>query len=342
MARRNKEKHRIVGRIQPQGDDRCTSYTSLPAELRTQILENVLGTEAVWPYAGFTAHQQWRRDFEIATIARRHAWITRPTYSNLTFAVKIEKFFVKMTVPIFSPILCVEALKSDPRVLSVCRSMFSEGLPLFYSRKTFHVIHGPLPTARIYYDNLLPEHRNLIQKLVLDLSPMDLTVEMFDEIESMFGFQKKTTPGDPLLVRLCRRKRRVVSDKSSYWAYEATTHLINIWRSKLEWVRTCWPSLASIEITFFLTWPRLRDKILSPPNFTIAGADVQRFFSGIRGDYPRNGPDDCYDQCDETFANWMKNLEAEIGEWLEEKVTSHGWKCFKAYLRQHAYKMLSN
>ncbi|KAL9580386.1 MAG: hypothetical protein Q9212_004524 [Teloschistes hypoglaucus] len=337
IARRNKEEHRIVERIRPQGDDRCSNYMSLPAELRIQILENVLGTEAVWPYAGFTAHQQWRRDFEIATSARRHAWISRPTRSNFVFAVTMEEFFVKMTVlPIWwPPLLCVKALKTDPQVLSVCRTMFSDGLPLF--------IHGPLSTARIYYDKLPHAHRNLIRKLVLDISPMDLTVETFDEIESMFGFQKKATPGAPLLLRLCQRKRRIVSDKSSYWAREATTHIINIWRSKLEWLRTCWPSIGSIEITFFLTVPpRVRDEFSSlPPNFTIAGADVQTFLSGIRGDYPRNGPDDCYDQCDEGFADCMKNLEAEIGGWLEEKVTSHGWKCSKAYLREHAYVWVS-
>ncbi|KAL8774023.1 MAG: hypothetical protein Q9194_004140 [Teloschistes cf. exilis] len=183
---------------------------SLPAELRTQILENVIGTEAVWPYAEFTAHQQWRRDFEIATTARRRAWITRPTSRSLSLAVEMKDFFVRMTVPILlgSPMLCVEALKTDPRVLSVCRSMFSEGLPLFYARKTFHIIHGPLSTARIYYDKLPREHRNLIQNLVLDISPMDLTIEMFDEIEGLFGFQKKTTPGAPLVLRLCHRKKK--------------------------------------------------------------------------------------------------------------------------------------
>ncbi|KAI4103819.1 MAG: hypothetical protein L6R37_003622 [Teloschistes peruensis] len=314
---------------------------SLPAELRTQILENVIGTEAVWPYAGFTAHQQWRRDFEIATTARRRAWITRPTSRSLSLAVEMEDFFVKMTVPILlgSPMPCVEALKTDPRVLSVCRSMFSEGLPLFYARKTFHIIHEPLSTARIYYDKLPREHRNLIQNLVLDISPMDLTIEMFDEIEGLFGFQKKITPGAPLVLRICHRKKRIVSDKSSYWAREATTRLIKIWRSKLEWLRTCWSCIGSIEITFFLTMPpRLREKILSLPNFKIAGAEAHTFLSGIRGDYPRVGDDDCYDQCNEGLGDWMKNVEVKVGRWLERKVTSHGWKCFKGYLRQHTYK----
>ncbi|KAI4240623.1 MAG: hypothetical protein LQ352_007592 [Teloschistes flavicans] len=353
IARRNKKNHRIPGKPQPKAqavNEPCTSYMDLPLELRTQILGEVLVTEAVWPYAGLTVHQRWQRDFEIATAAHRHAWthfVRHPNADTFYHSFQADLIYLDLLIGLKTPILCTAALKTGPHVLSVCRSMLTEGLPLFYTRNTFHIIHGPLATARLYYDNLPADHRNRIQTLVLDITPMDLTVEIFDEIESRLRATHPKSQNDGRFHRL-RRSMRPVPDNSSLWATEATTHLIAIWRSKLEWLREAWPSLGTLEIAFCLTAPHLRNAVM-PSNRrrpytsfkTCGGRALADFLRGIRGGEPSiltDEDDECYEHCDKAFARFMKGLEAEVGRWMESMLELYGWKCFKAWLRHHAYE----
>ncbi|KAL8687119.1 MAG: hypothetical protein Q9218_006616 [Villophora microphyllina] len=346
LARRSKRKDRCVGKIQIKNTDSVnerTGYMSLPAELRCEILGHVLEAGAVWPYGGLTAHKQWQRDFELATAAHHQAWknfFFHPSQDNFMRAFEMDLICLAVTVGLEPPKLCTAALDTGPQVLSACRSIYVEGHRLFYSHNTFHVVHGPLSTASRYYDNMQPKHRRLIRKLVIDISPMDLTIEAFETVEryagtntiGMFGRKRNRLPQD---------------DDADCWVLEAADQVINAWRSKLQWLRLYWSHLKEAEIVFFLTVPHLRTDVKRllhqsdldfSRTFKIRGRRLTDFLRAINDQYYAAPPRECYQACDKIFAAHMLEMELGIRLWLDSNIRTYGWKCFKAWLRQHAYE----
>lgn len=309
-----------------------TGYTSLPPELRYIILEHALETGAIWPYGGLTAHQTWQRDFDVMVEARREAWkafVRHPTILNCKTLLEMNYSYRCITDIRDTPSVCLAALGTAPHLLSVSRTIYDEGHKLFYTRNIYHVSHGPLSTAKLYYDHLRPEHRKLIRKMVLDISPVDLTVEAFNDIED----------------QLRTGESQLSPDRFTAWAATTAAKIISIWRSKLVWLQE-WTWLVEVDISFFLTVPHLREEVTDTVDETspktaihVDGESLPCFLKGISGPVePHDTLPDIYGDCDEVLAWQMRCLEEDIKDWLVAMIDIYGWRCFKAYIRQYAYK----
>ena len=77
---------------------------------------------------------------------------------------------------------------SQPRcqVLATCRQLYQEGHVPFYSQNVFHLAPGPLSASWDYIKRLDSRHQDLINKVSVDLSIMDLTPAVLEGIEAAF------------------------------------------------------------------------------------------------------------------------------------------------------------
>lgn len=308
-----------------------TGYLSLPPEIRLQILEQTLVTGKVRPYRGQTAQQNWQRDLEIVIAAHRRAWrhfIGHP--SRIAFGILWEVIESYLTVLVGDTAsLCVPALEVAPHFLSVCRTAYEEGHAIFYSQNTFYLPYGPLSHTKGYFDQLQPDHRKLIRKLVLDITIWDLDVTAFDEIENQLRSKDVV-------------KGRLPPDKSvEDWVPPIAYNLISTWRSKLAWLRD-WTWLEEVVISSYLSRPM--DNFITnfpnvSPGFAIrqGGATLTDFLKGIGPAEAHCPVLDCYCDCNDFFGLWMRCVEAYTWALLQKMIRTFGWKCSKALIRRFAY-----
>ena len=77
---------------------------------------------------------------------------------------------------------------SRPRfqVLATCRQLYQEGHVLFYSQNVFHLAPGPISASWDYIRRLDSRHQDLITKVSVDISVMDLTPPVLEGIQAAF------------------------------------------------------------------------------------------------------------------------------------------------------------
>ncbi|KAL8715623.1 MAG: hypothetical protein Q9225_006374 [Loekoesia sp. 1 TL-2023] len=308
-----------------------TGYLSLPPELRNQILEQTLVAGCVRPYRGPTAHRNWQRDFEVVIAAHRRAWkdfIRHPSYMRASILWEVIESYLTVLVA-ETPALCLSAMEIAPHFLSVCRTVYDEGHPMFYSRNTFYLPHGPLSHTMDYFDQLRPEHRILIRKMVLEITIWDLDIAAFDDIENQLRAKDVA-------------KGRLPPDKSvEDWVAPIAYNIISTWRSKLAWLRD-WTWLEEVTISSYLSRPIGNFPMSNPsvsPGFTfiLDGESLPEFLNGIGPAEPHCPVLDCYGDCDPFFAVWMGCVEAYTWALLQKMIKVFGWKCSKALIRRYAY-----
>ncbi|KAL8698965.1 MAG: hypothetical protein Q9201_006278 [Fulgogasparrea decipioides] len=325
-------------KITKDDDQHCPQigYMSLPPELREQILEQALVTGTVRPYRGMTAFEQWQRDLQFAIDAQRQAlktFLRHPAWYRFDVFRDIHKLYVSMLFENEPPQLCVTALDTAPHFLSVCRTAYEEGHERFYSCNSFHIPHGPLATARLYFDQLRPEHKKMIRTLVLDISMADLTIEAMDSIENQLrvpGAGRSSLPHDR---------------SEDHWLAPTVYSLISTWRSKLAWL-TEWTWVECVEIHFFLTIPAGQRMELIPPLngrgpsqcYRAHGEMLAHHLKGIGPAEAHVPLFECYGECSTLFGISMRRLEYDTWRWTKTMIELYGWKCLKAYVRQFAYK----
>ncbi|KAL8958695.1 MAG: hypothetical protein Q9183_005785, partial [Haloplaca sp. 2 TL-2023] len=308
--------YRTLGRkplpIQTSPAKRATGYSDLPSELRIKILEYAFGVNLIWPYQGQTRNEILQQDRKMVVAARRQAFqnmVHRP--SKRVFRRLRRSIEYSLTFMLFQdegPWPYNISAKVGLHPLLVNQSMYDEGRKAFYANNVFHIPYGPLSIARKYFDNLRAENRNEIRKMVLDISPMDLTYEAFVSIEAQ--------------VRCTWQHRRdgePPDDDADWWAGVTTQCLYSIWRAKLAWLRQ-WTQLAEIEIRFFSRVPEMlkmipRHRFPWKDSFQLSGSELPRFLRGMVplavGPEPDYGTFSAYqyEDCDGTFGDQMMTLE---------------------------------
>lgn len=76
--------------------------------------------------------------------------------------------------------------KSGCQVLATCRQLYQEGHVSFYSRNMFHLAPGPLSASWEYFGRLDSRHQDLIEKVSIEMSIVDLTPAVLKGIEVAF------------------------------------------------------------------------------------------------------------------------------------------------------------
>ncbi|KAI4137755.1 MAG: hypothetical protein L6R39_007115 [Caloplaca ligustica] len=311
-----------------------TGYMSLPPELRDQILKEALADDdCVWPSRGLTARQSWLRDIDIFTAARRQAWrdCLRHGFNPLKRIVLQEAMsgYVAMFLLPF-PTICRTTMDVAPHFLSVCHTAYKEGHPIFYSQNTFHLPHGPLSNTRDYFDDVKPEHRELIRKMILNISIHDLTLEAMDNIE------------DQLRAKDVANGRLPRDDSVEDWVPAIAYNIISTWRSKLAWIRE-WTWLD--RVTIYAMQIRETDQLLigccgmtSNVSAKYRGKHLQYFLKGVGPAVLHTPVMDCYGECHPKLAGQMRRAEFHVWSAAHKLIRCLGWKCTKALVRRLAYE----
>ncbi|KAI4113195.1 MAG: hypothetical protein LQ338_008219 [Usnochroma carphineum] len=332
MGRRESSRKKAESNQGAAPVDARIGYLSLPAELRHQILEEALIIDdCVRPIGGPTVHRSWRRDIDIVIAAQRQALKDLIRYRHslkvyILYSVTEGYFTIILTV---KPTICRSTADVAPHFLSVCRTAYEEGHPLFYSQNTFQIPPGPLSVTKQYFDGLQPEHRRLIRKVVLNISLVDLTVETMDAIESQ------------LRARDVARGRLPHDGSVDDWVAPIVYNIISVWRSKIAWLRD-WTWLGEVSICSFPI--RSSDHLLAcgcPSDLVSwkgSGVQLPHVLKGIGPAEPHTPVMDCYGQCDTAFAEQMRRAESHLWKKVQLMIFRFGWKCSKALVRRLAYE----
>ncbi|KAL8792657.1 MAG: hypothetical protein Q9195_004717 [Heterodermia aff. obscurata] len=89
---------------------------------------------------------------------------------------------------------------SGCQILAACRQLYQEGHSSFYSRNTFHLAPGPLSASLGYFERLNGTHQNLIERVSIDLSIMDLTPSVLEGIEAAFYEQHGYATAQDIII----------------------------------------------------------------------------------------------------------------------------------------------
>ncbi|KAL8669429.1 MAG: hypothetical protein Q9168_005976 [Polycauliona sp. 1 TL-2023] len=306
-----------------------TGYLSLPSELRLKILEEVLAAGTVCPYRGLRPWQRLDRDWRIMRAAHLHACIHFIRHSCLwTYEVKSYTSSGCSIVGDATPDSLYPA-NFVPRCLTTCRTVFEEGLPLFYSKNVFFMNYGPLSISKDYFDGLQPKHKRLIRHMVLNIHWCDLTNEAFDQIE------------DQLRARDVAGGRLPPDFSVEDWVAPIVYQVVAIWRSKLAWLRD-WTWLEDLVINLFLSTEKVLEGLSSDGvSLKIAGDHLPVILEGIGPVEPRCPVMDCYKECSVYFAERMRLHEEFLWVFFTAMIAAMGWKCTKAVIRKKAYQKAS-
>ena len=80
-------------------------------------------------------------------------------------------------LPVFTP---------GSQVLATCKQLYQEGHISFYSRNMFHLAPGPLSASWDYFGKLNRRHQDLVCRVSIEMSFMDLTPPVLEEIQEVF------------------------------------------------------------------------------------------------------------------------------------------------------------
>ncbi|CAF9938017.1 MAG: hypothetical protein HETSPECPRED_000742 [Heterodermia speciosa] len=72
------------------------------------------------------------------------------------------------------------------QILATCRQLYQEGHISFYSRNMFHLAPGPLSASLDYFGRLDRRDQDLIDKVSIEISIMDLVPSVLEGIEATF------------------------------------------------------------------------------------------------------------------------------------------------------------
>ena len=123
--------------------------------------------------------------------------------------------------------------QGDPRlpsvpgfqILATCKSIYGQYHELFYTANTFFLPPGPLDeTLRHLFNNMQPEHVNMISRVGVTLGLRDLTPGGFEQVQDS----------------MCRVHRNHSSSSQAggrEWADAIRVHLLQTWYSKLAFLR---------------------------------------------------------------------------------------------------------
>ena len=199
------QKAGIAGRLQKVASTAPTfqhpkriSYLSLPAKVRRQIMSYVLVPGDV--------HVRPTKERGVKA-AFKSFWNALQRYS--------------------------ESDQGDPRlpslpgfqILATCKSIYGQYHELFYTANTFFLPPGPLDeTLRYLFDNLQPEHVNMISRVGVTLGLQDLTPGGFEKVQNS-------------MLRDHRNHSSSSQAGGREWADAIRVHLLQTWYSKLAFLR---------------------------------------------------------------------------------------------------------
>ena len=72
------------------------------------------------------------------------------------------------------------------QILATCKQLYQEGHVSFYSSNMFHFAPGPLSASWKYFGRLNSRHQDLIERVSIEMSFMDLTPPVLKRIEKAF------------------------------------------------------------------------------------------------------------------------------------------------------------
>ena len=80
-------------------------------------------------------------------------------------------------LPVFTP---------GCQILATCKQLYQEGHISFYSRNMFYLAPGPLSASWDYFGKLNRRHQDLVCRVSIEMSLMDLTPPVLEEIQQVF------------------------------------------------------------------------------------------------------------------------------------------------------------
>ena len=120
------------------------------------------------------------------------------------------------------PINRLPAWVSGYQLLATCRQIYLEGHVRFYSKNLFHLAPGPLVESMKFFGRLRQEHNDLLRKVSIDISFLDLTPTVLERIEKVFHQN---------------RKQSIADADNSIIARYVTNGLRELWTEKITAVR---------------------------------------------------------------------------------------------------------
>ena len=111
------------------------------------------------------------------------------------------------------------------QILGTCKLIYGQYHELFYTANTFFLPPGPLDeTLRHLFNNLQPEHMNMISRVGVTLGLQDLTPGDFEQLQDSMS-------------RDCRNHSSLSQAGGREWADAIRIHLLQTWYSKLAFLR---------------------------------------------------------------------------------------------------------
>ncbi|KAL8999826.1 MAG: hypothetical protein Q9169_001366 [Polycauliona sp. 2 TL-2023] len=305
-------------------EDEARGFLALPREIRLQILEEVLVPGIVYPYRDMIVFQKLEQDWQIIIATHLQTWkdfIRNPSVFRLRSISNLSSRCSAVRLATEESLYPINAV---PRCLPTCRTIFCEGLELFYSKNKFLMEYGPLSISRDYYERLQPKHKRLIRRLEVKLHWCDLTFEALNHIE------------DQLRAKDVAHGRLPPDDSVEDWVPPAVYQVMSIWRSKLAWLQE-WTWLEYLRIYSCLRDRKFLERYLlhipKVRSIKVKGKRLPKFLQDIGPIGPHCPVIDCYRDCNKSFAKQMRAQEELTWKFFTILIAADGWKAFKASIR---------